>query len=83
MSRALAEILLDLEEVRRDCTPPQRRPPNPRAHNDSAAEDEAGDEMSQLDRRQDDLRDEFRSVFKAVTGVAWSNIEAATVSGAI
>jgi hypothetical protein len=39
--------------------------------------------MSAADDRLDVLRVEFRDRFKELTGVAWSNVDAATMSGAL
>jgi hypothetical protein len=75
--RSIASILLDLEQtvVARDAAIGRYSAAN------GTEEDHA--EYSKLDDKLDDLRDEFRARFKELTGEQWSNVEAATMSGAL
>lgn len=75
--RTLAHVLLDLKEAKRDWEQAAKdaecagRESNPRI------EDEAGDRMTEADRRIDDLREEFASRFLAATGLTWKQVETA------
>lgn len=73
--RNLAHVLLDLKEARRDWE--QALQDAERAPHYSKEEEEAGDRMSEADRRIDDLRDEFASRFQAATGLTWKQVETA------
>lgn len=74
MTRALAEILLDLDVTRAKWTKEIERVPI------AAVDDNL---VSELDDKIDDLREEFRARFRELTGVQWSNVEAALMSGAL
>jgi hypothetical protein len=74
-TRTLANVLLDLSEARRE---------NEAADNafrlaasGSPEEDDAADRMNAADDRIDALRAEFASMFRAQTGVEWSQVERA------
>lgn len=81
MTRPLAAVLLDLENTRRDWDEVAERARH--CAEGSDAGDECGDELTRLDDRLDKLRAEFRARFLELTGVAWSNVDAAIVSGAL
>jgi len=67
--RPLSEVLLELQAARTAW--------------DNEAERGNGEAMDRIDEDLDRLRLEFRDTFKELTGVAWSNVEAATMSGAL
>ena len=69
-ARPLAEVLLDLEQCKRDWEV-------------AIQLDDGGVKSGALDDLQYKLRDEFRSRFRDLTGVSWSNVDAAIVSGAL
>lgn len=74
--RPLAEVVADLEQAvtARDAALERYI---------ADGKDEDHKDYSSLDDKLDDLRDEFREAFKELTGVPWSNVEAATMSGAL
>jgi len=69
MSRPLAEILLDLV--------------NERSTWEKADKSGNAEAMNAADDALDNLREEFRARFREATGVQWSNVEAALMSGAL
>jgi hypothetical protein len=81
VSRPLAEILLDLETTRSAWQ--KIADAEQRAWDDPDAAAELGDELAPLDDKLDELRTEYRATFKELTGVDWSNVEHATMSGAL
>jgi hypothetical protein len=68
-ARPIAEILLDLTAERQNW--------------EHAAKARNAEAMNAADDALDDHREEFRQAFKDATGVQWSNVEAALMSGAL
>lgn len=83
VSRPLAEVLLDLASTREDWDKALKNAETAAGEGNPRLETEYGDRMSDLDNKLDDLRVEFREVFRERTGVAWSNVEAAQMTGAL
>lgn len=83
MTRALAEVLLELNDVRRDWDECAKNAEIARLDGDEASHERHGDRMGECDDKLDDLRLEFRSVFKERTGVNWSSVESTLMTGAL
>jgi hypothetical protein len=74
-TRTLANVLLDLSEARSDWDAADHTAWH--APQGSREEADAADRMNAADDRIDALRAEFASMFRAQTGVEWSQVERA------
>lgn len=83
MSRPLAEVILELQRVHSCCEDAYKALETAQRENNKNVAAEVDDEISGIENELDDLREEFRATFKELTGVAWSNVEAAQMSGAL
>lgn len=83
MSRPLAEVLLDLVQAERDREATMKALETAQREGNNNTADRLETESTERDNRLDDLREEYRAVFRERTGVQWSNVEAALMSGAL
>lgn len=75
--RTLANVLLDLKEARRDWEQAGKDADCAYREGNALLEDDAGDRMSEADKRIDDLRAEFARLFQFATGLTWKQVEEA------
>jgi predicted translin family RNA/ssDNA-binding protein len=75
--RTLANVLLDLHLARERHRELDRECQRAAWKFDRAREDRLSDQMSDLDKEVDSLRDEFATLFRAATGVQWAQVDAA------